>query len=115
MRALVVRSRAEFVYSRLMVEDRIRNIESRVQGSKNLPEATKSELMDILTALREELRGVNSEHLERAEGASEVPHGESLDDALGGLTGTVSELEAMHPRLSELANRLATALANMGI
>ncbi len=104
-----------------MVEDRIRNIETRVQGSANLPEATKAELLELLATLRRELQGVEKEHLDRAEGsagmagAGEVAHGESLDDALGGLTGTVTELEATHPRLSELANRLAVALANMGI
>ena len=99
-----------------MIEDRIRNIEARVQGSGNLPESAKAELLEITGALREELQAVNKEHLEQAEGtAGEAPHGESLDDALGGLSGTVTELEAMHPRLSELANRLAVALSNMGI
>jgi hypothetical protein len=103
-----------------MVEDRIRNIETRVQASGNLPDAAKAELLELLAALRAELQGVKKEHLDRAEESAApspagVPHGESLDDALGGLTGTVSELEATHPRLSELANRLAVALANMGI
>jgi hypothetical protein len=108
-----------------MVEDRIRNIETRVEASANLPEAAKSELLGLLAALRAELHGVKKEHLERAEGSAaasasnpplaDTPHGESLDDALGALTGAVTELEAMHPRLAELANRLAVALANMGI
>jgi len=104
-----------------MVEDRIRNIEARVQAAGTLPDAAKAELLELLAALRAELQGVKKEHLERAEGsagaggAGMAAHGESLDDALGGLTGTVTELEAMHPRLSELANRLAVALANMGI
>ncbi len=84
-----------------------------------MPETAKAELLGLLEALRGELQGVEKEQLERAEGAisgnTGVPHGESLDDALGGLTGTVTELEAMHPKLAELANRLAVALANMGI
>jgi hypothetical protein len=101
-----------------MVEDRIRNIEARVQQSGNLPESAKAELLEIIGELREELQGVKKEHLEKAEGsagAGETPHGETLDDALGGLSGTVTELEATHPRLAELVNRLAVALANMGI
>ena len=83
-----------------------------------MPEAAKGELLEILAAMRAELQGVKKEHLERAEesaGSAEKGHGETLDDALGGLSGTVTELEAMHPRLAELANRLAVALANMGI
>jgi hypothetical protein len=101
-----------------MVEDRINNIEARVKGSASLSDAAKSELLDLLTSMRAELQGVNKEHLEGAEestATAEPPHRESLDDALGGLSGTVTELEAMHPRLAELANRLAVALANMGI
>jgi hypothetical protein len=99
-----------------MVEDRIRNIESRVQSSTNLPDPAKAELLDLLAAMRAELQGVQKEHLDRAqESAPPPPHGESLDDALGGITSTVTELEATHPRLAELLNRLAVALANMGI
>jgi len=97
-----------------MVEDRIRTIEARV-ASANLPDASKAELLDLLTALREELQGVKKEHLERAEDSSGAGHGETLQDAVGGLAGTMTELETVHPRLAELANRLAVALANMGI
>jgi len=107
-----------------MVEDRIRNIEARVQASTSLPDAAKAELLELLAALRVELQGVKKEHLERAESAANIPstpgsletaHGETLDDALGALTGTVTALEATHPRAAALANRLAIALANMGI
>lgn len=103
------------VYTPVMVEERIRIIEERVKAG-NLPEAAKGELLEILAAMRGELQGVKKEHLKRAEEtAGSAGHGESLDDALGGLSGTVTELEAMHPRLADLANRLAVALANMGI
>jgi hypothetical protein len=101
-----------------MVEDRLRNIEARVQASANLPDAAKAEMLELLAAIRAELHGVKKEHLERAEGSAAAPapeHGETLDHALGALTGTMAELEATHPRLADLANRLAVALANMGI
>jgi hypothetical protein len=101
-----------------MVEDRIRNIEARIQSSTNLPDPAKAELLELLAALRAELQSVEKDHLQRAEdaaNATEAPHGESLDDALGALTGTMTALEATHPRLAALANRLAVALANMGI
>lgn len=98
-----------------MVEDRIRNIEASVRGSASLPDAAKAELLELLDALRTELQGVNREHLERAEGTVGPGHGESLNEALGAVTGTMTALEATHPRLAALANRLALALANMGI
>ena len=88
-----------------------------MRASANLPDSAKAELLELLTALRAELQSVQQEHLARAEdvGGRRAGHGESLDDAVGALTGTVAALEATHPRLSELANRLAVALANMGI
>jgi hypothetical protein len=98
-----------------MVEDRIRLIEERVQGSATLPAGAKAELLEMLEALKAELQGVKKEHLEAAEEGRSAPHGETMDDALGGLTSTVTELEAMHPQLAEMVNRLALALANMGI
>lgn len=93
-----------------MVEDRIRNIEARVRESTNLPESAKGELLDLLGALRGELQGVKREHLEKAEGiagGSEAGHREAIE--------ALASLEATHPRLAALANRLAVALANMGI
>ena len=101
-----------------MVEDRIRNIEARVQASANLPDAAKGELLELLAALRAELHRVEKERLEQAEraaGGGAPGVGESLDEAVGAITGTMTGLEATHPRLAELANRLAVALANMGI
>ena len=104
-------------YCQPMVEDRISHIEARVQASANLPESAKAEMLELLAALRAELQGVEREHLERAESAAPggAGHGETLDDSLGALTGTMTALEATHPRLAALANRLAVALANMGI
>ena len=97
-----------------MVEEHIRNIEQRVQGSAELPETAKAELMEILAEMRSELGAVDKEHLEKAAAATTAGDA-SLNQAVGGLSGTVRELEAMHPRLAELANRLAAVLANMGI
>jgi len=77
-----------------MVEDRIRNIESRVQASDKIPDDSKHELLGLLAELRSELDG--------------RPH---LGESLGALTS----LEAEHPRLAALANRIAVTLANMGI
>lgn len=95
-----------------MVEDRIRNIETRVQASASLPDDAKAELLGLLAELRGELRGVKKEHLDRAEeSGATAGKGQSPNDVLSGLT----ELEAMHPRLAELANRLAISLSNMGI
>jgi hypothetical protein len=98
-----------------MVEDRIRMIEARVQASENLPEPAKAELLELIGALRTELEGLQKEHLERVEAAARGGGGESVGDAMGALAGSMTALEATHPRLADLANRLAVALSNMGI
>ncbi len=94
-----------------MVEERIKNIEARIQASPELPDSTKAELLQVVAELRAELQGVAAEHLEQAHAASEPTAG----DALGGLGGMVTALEATHPRIAAIANRLAVALSNMGI
>jgi hypothetical protein len=99
-----------------MVEDRIRNIESRVQSSTDLPPALKAELQQLLADMRAELANVQKEHLDRAESAAgPAAHGESMGEALGGLTGAIEQLEATHPQLAALTNRVAIILSNMGI
>lgn len=97
-----------------MVEERIRNIEARVQASTDLSEPARAELLELLAAMRAELESVKPEHIERAEQQA-GPHGESLNEAAGALSGSMTALEATHPRLADLANRLAVALSNMGI
>jgi hypothetical protein len=99
-----------------MLEDRIRTIEARVQSSTALGEADRAELLEVIASLRTELAAVEKEHLHEAESSGPAPyHGDSLEEAVGGLTGAVTALEATHPQLAALANRLALALSNMGI
>lgn len=89
-----------------MVEDHIREIEARVKGSGTLPDGAKAELLALLNEVRAELEGVRQEQLATVKASP---------DPLGGLTEAVTGLEATHPRLAELVNRLAIALGNMGI
>ena len=87
------------------MEDRIRNIETRVEASATIPAPAKAELLGLLAELRGELLRVEKGHLDRAAAAG---HGDGVLDGL-------MALEATHPRVAALANRLAVALANMGI
>ena len=80
-----------------MVEDRIRAIESRLHAAgDNISDDSRQELLALLADLRSELHD-----------AKPAQRAESID--------ALTALEAEHPRLAALANRVAVALANMGI
>lgn len=82
------------------MNDRLDKIEAQIQGASNIPEETKSELLQLVQELRTEA----ASHAE-----------ETQNMALEGLSGPVGELETAHPRLMQIVNRLASALSSVGI
>jgi len=110
-----------------MIEDRIRNIEARINGTERLPAETKAELKALLEALRTEIAALPATHGEDADSiarfaeasAHEATRSEQkpklLNAALEGLGGSVEEFEVSHPKLAETLNRIAVILANMGM
>ena len=110
-----------------MIEDRIQRIEARLQESGSIPEETKAELLKLLAALRQEVGTLDRSHEEDARSierfvdasAHEVTRAEKrpklVDAALNGLTASVEEFEASHPKLAEVVNQIAVRLSNMGI
>ena len=108
-----------------MIEDRIQKIEARLQESGSIPEETRAELLKLLAALRQEVGTLDQDEdarsIERFVDASahEVTRAEKrpklVDAALNGLTASVEEFEASHPKLAEVVNQIAVRLSNMGI
>ena len=108
---------------RPMIPDRIAQIEATLQGNASIPESTRQELLELLRRLKAEIAvvGESAHHIagnadvavkavvERDEKSSEVT------EALEGLTASVREFEASHPRLVQITDRLALVLSNMGI
>ena len=111
----------------IMIDDRIKNIEARLQGAKSIPDATKVELLDLLAALRKEIAALPEKHEEDAASiagfadasAHEVTRTEKkpqlVDAAITGLKSSVEEFEVTHPTLTQVVNRIAFILSNMGI
>ena len=110
-----------------MIEDRIQKIEARLRDSANIPEAKRVELLNLLAALKDEVRALPSTHEEHARSiaqfmdasAHEVTRAEKkpklVEASLSGLTASVEEFEASHPKLAGVVNQIAVALSNMGL
>ena len=78
-----------------MVEKTLDELQAEVEGS-TLPDARKAELLQRVTELRE---------MEQ-----EASHGPVTD-----LVAAIDGMEASHPKITELVNRLATFFGNLGI
>ena len=110
-----------------MIEDRIQNIEARLKGAQSVPDETKTELLSLLSALKEEIQNLPETHKEHATSIAgfadasthEVTRAhrkpQLVEAALKGLTSSVEDFEVTHPTLTQVVNRIAYILSNMGI
>ena len=74
-----------------------------MENARGLPDTAKSELLKLVGDLESQAAGT------AATVSAEGKHG------LDRLISTVEGLEASHPDITELANRIATMFGNMGI
>jgi len=110
-----------------MLHDTITKIEGRIRNAAAVNETTRAELLNLLGELRGEIAGLSRTHQEQAEqiascadasaleATSKNRNPETLQKSLGGLESSVGAFEKTHPQLVGLVNRIASALANMGI
>lgn len=110
-----------------MIDERIQNIEARLKGANTVPDATKAELLELISALKAEIRNLPKTHEEQAASIAgfadasthEVTRAERkpqlVEAALTGLKSSVEEFETTHPTLTQVVNRIAFILSNMGI
>ncbi len=86
-----------------MVKPLLEQLRTKVENARGLPDTTKSELLKLVADLESQTAG------NAATVSGEGRHG------LNRLISSVEGLEASHPDITSLANRIATMLANMGI
>jgi hypothetical protein len=110
-----------------MIEERIEKIEAQVRAAGTMPAETKSELLGLLAALKTEIAALPEAHQEDARsiaGFADASAHEAIraerkpllvDAAVRGLTYSVKGFEATHPNLTQVVNRIAFILSNMGI
>ena len=96
-----------------MIDKLLEQLRTQLENSDNLPDSAKQEILRHVEAIehRTTTPGVEAGTLISAtdETSSEEPQG------LDKLVASVEELEASHPELTALVNRVAVALGNMGI
>jgi hypothetical protein len=110
-----------------MIAERLAKLESTLRNNANIPEATRQELLDLMTGLKAEVTPLLTTHAATAHeiaGSAEAAVAASVRKeeqpeqaarAVEGLTASVREFEATHPRLVEIVDQLALTLSNMGI
>jgi len=110
-----------------MIEDRIQKIEQRVSAAEGIPTEAKSELLQLLAALKTEIAALPETRREEVhsiagfadasahEATRAEPKPELLETAVKGLTSSVEGFEATHPALTQTVNRIAFILSNMGM
>ncbi len=110
-----------------MIKTTIANIENKIKLNASIQDKEKTELLNLLTSLQNEvseLSKIDSEQAESITGFTQTSAHEAtrkdkneqlLTLSLKGLTSSVDELETSHPKLVEIVNRISQALSNMGI
>jgi hypothetical protein len=110
-----------------MLKTTITNIENKIKQNASIQDKEKTELLRLLSSLKNEvseLSKTDKEHAESITGFAQTSAHEAtrkdkkqdlLDLSLRGLTSSVDELETSHPKLVETVNRISHILSNMGI
>ena len=110
-----------------MIRDTIGKIEEQIRGSAAIKEESKSELLNLLATLKQEMDSLSQTHVEDAQsiaGFTEVSAHEAtrqtkspelLELSLKGLSSSASGFERSHPELVRAVNAFCTALANLGV
>ena len=86
-----------------MVKPLLEQLRAKVEMASGLPATTKAELLKLVSELESQSTGSSP--------AVAVKNPDGIDR----LVAAVEGLEASHPEITEVANRLATMLGNLGI
>ncbi len=110
-----------------MIDDRLEQIEAKLQAASNIPDETKTQLLALIADLKKEVGALAGTHQAQAQAIAHYAdvttqevtrpgnEPEKVGAALEGLTGSVSGFETTHPKLTQIVNRLAVTLSSVGI
>jgi hypothetical protein len=110
-----------------MIQTTLATIEEKIQTTTTINDSNKTELLHLLSTLKEEVEELSKTERERAEsitGFAQISAHEAtrqeqdqrlLQISLEGLSSSVKEFETSHPALSETVNAICQVLSNMGI
>jgi len=110
-----------------MLKHTLEKIENKIKASPNIPETKKDEYFDLLNELNDEISELQKTEKEKAKSikgftkisAYEATRNEIDENliriSIDGLSSSVQEFEASHPRLVEVVNQICTFLSKIGI
>ncbi len=113
-----------------MIRQTIKELEERIRQSGQIAQEDREQLLDLVTQVQEELENLPEQSrselaaqvkLERVAQASELSREEAQKEldairrASTDFSGAMLRFETAHPRLTDLANRLAMMLSSVGI
>jgi hypothetical protein len=112
---------------KMMIQETITKIETRVKESQSLSDEKKKELLNLLSTLKTEVSEFSKTHPEHTQSIAsftEVSIHEAIREernpqllklSLQGLSTSVEGFEGSHPRLVGIVNSLCHILSNIGI
>lgn len=110
-----------------MIEDRIAEIERRIQNANSVDETNKSELLKLLNSLKAEIAGLSKTHAPQAQSIAQLTgtstaevtrdsrNPQLIQKSINDLAASVTEFEKSHPTLVDVVNRICVTLSNLGI
>ena len=110
-----------------MIEETLREIESRLKNSESIREERRVELLNLFTTLKSEVDELSKTHSEQAqsiagftnvsthEATRSAQNPELLSLSLAGLKSSVEGFEESHPKLVRIVNSISQTLCNLGI
>jgi hypothetical protein len=110
-----------------MLQQTIDKIEERLRQTESLKEQNKTELLDLVSTLKEEIAGISQSHQEQAqsitgfadvstrEATRQEKNPELIKLSIEGLAASVQGFESTHPRLVSVVNGICSMLSNLGI
>lgn len=110
-----------------MIEQTIKQIESRIQNAESLPRTRRDELLGLIEILKNEAHELAKTHNEQAQSivsfAQVATHeatrteqdSQLLKLSSQGLKQSVENFEKSHPQLAQIVNNISTTLSNSGI
>lgn len=110
-----------------MIQDQIDKMEAMLRKSLTLADETRAELLRLLQELKAEVEPLVSSHEDDAHSIAQFADASVheatraqqkpalVEAALKGLSHSVKDFEASHPKLVQVVDRMALTLSNMGI
>jgi len=110
-----------------MLKHTLETIENKIKNAPSIPEASKSEYLELLHTLNTEINKLQKSQKEKAQsikGFTKVTSHEITRDeidpgliriSIEGLSSSVKEFEASHPKLVQTVNAICDFLSKIGI